>query len=377
MKCEKEDLLWEALRRNEDFKNDLREYHDHLDVDGADEHKELFQSLHEKWGIDNIPESYEISSIEIRNKLANDEDFSDVHPYGEHFRLDNFPVKYHDLSNVSIDQNKQLGAPNEWKVRIKSFPWLRRFIYSTKNRLIVSIDPFASDTEVFSEITKIKMEVRKNIKTIMESDKKNRSYSPVRISSYIEWLETYDKFVKNLIELIGEEDLTINNGAYIKPNSIPYRKFVTHEDAMVKCREIIKVYLRSLLQHYFNKKHKIEIKVNTELRKPRNFKRNLKELHKSEIVKLLSDKVKLTEKNKIESYCLGSNAYDPFTEDEYNKYETIFDGLDIASSSLIREDLRKTFENQVKEAILLIQNVPNIKFGLTRVDKVTKSSDEE
>jgi hypothetical protein len=222
------------------------------------------------------------------------------------------------------------------------------------------------------------MKSRLEIKGKLEKDSKYRTYNPTRINSYIEWLEAYDKFLKIIKDRFDEDKLTIDNGAYIKPDEIPYREFVTHEEAIIKCREIIITYLKQLFRSEIVKQKNMDIEINENIkRKPRNFIKNLEKLKHSKIADFVNRKISIIGDNNIDTSFLNSKFLDFITQADFNSLEPQFDNLNIASSSLIREDLRKSFENQVKEATLLIQNVPNIQFGVVRVEHIDETDEEE
>jgi hypothetical protein len=264
-----------------------------------------------------------------------------------------------------------LEHPDKWKAFIPNFWRLRKFMQWQEGRVVVSIDPFSNiDDDFKAELMDILMKERKNIRNSFNSKNNSRTYNVNLIPTYIKWLETYDNFVKRLKELVDEKLLTVTNGAYAKPKDIATSNFIFDSDIVKKRDDTIQIYLNELFHTKLLKLVQKDLKKPFVEKKPKNFKTNIKTIWGSpNINDLVDKKFKSLEINEIVSYFEGNEILCIFNKTERSKLELWFDRLNFASLVRSAGDLRKVLEDNIKDAALLIQNVPNIQFSIPRISE--------
>ncbi len=227
-----EDLIWEATRRNENYKKDYREF----------EKKRKKNKYHHDtghpWNLLSgfVDPNITIEEIkkEIKKKITAGNPYKKVHPYW-HLR-DKYYIKtekaviFHDVQDDS-----EVVEPNYRRVPPAKDFFNYTFYDSSpegcvylcidkevvSDRIVLSINPLANDDEIIGAIKKKKDKLKKEMRKSLE---KKRSFYPIPsdIKSYIEQLKKYDKLVK-IFRLNYEDEIKINNGIYEKPESFDWK----------------------------------------------------------------------------------------------------------------------------------------------------------
>jgi len=200
----KEDLMWETLRRNENYKTFYREV-----VKGKSGKDNIFkhQSEHH-FLIDphfKLLKLFDpsIDVLKIKKQIVNGADRRHVHPY------DHLTKKRHPVIQHRIPEAKSLSfIPSEndfYKEEDnKDFIFIKRSVL--KDRLVVSIDILAREEKIIKDI-KIMREValKMHRKNVTKDDADNKIFRgetslgficyPRDINKYINWLEKYDEII--------------------------------------------------------------------------------------------------------------------------------------------------------------------------------------
>jgi hypothetical protein len=193
LKYQKEDLIWEATRRNEGYKRLFKS-----DVD---------QNTKTALAIDffalNFLADPTIGIDNIKENIASDADPKEAHPYHGFFERYRKPVTYHQIP-LSVFQYwdelyrlEQEGTDNSTTLKEQFATWFQPFLNQTSGRILISVDPECSDKEIFAGITEIKRKVVREKKAIGEDKRFSpRAYFPRNIGEYIGWLRMYDEIIE-------------------------------------------------------------------------------------------------------------------------------------------------------------------------------------
>jgi len=256
VKYTKGDLLWEATRRNQDYKNEYdllslkyRESHNIYNIysmllqdqrpSAADLSDQRFMWPTDRWAIAVWPAQKEedikyspskyfsftgliklmnpsIDIYKIKKKISSGVPASDVHPYSyvddfEQMRPLNY---YHRIKQESfwfLFSKHKIGEANNICINENILG----------NNLLVIIPPYASDDSIKKAVLEARKMVVKGIKDELTSLNKKieRVFNPLFIKEYIGWLEKYDEIVARYIKLRGVESLTYDKGAVIIKDS--------------------------------------------------------------------------------------------------------------------------------------------------------------
>jgi hypothetical protein len=213
----KEDLVWESVRRNENYKKYYSRWQEHY----SDKISSRYHGL-DAYPIDNywkLSKLYnpEINIDEIKKQIENGEKPSDVHPYYNLFnRSETMPVIFHGVPGSKYHKDNNRSRYDFFDSSVD-----RKIICINKsvivNRVVISIDPLTSNTELFDEIKKIKTNAleaqedyssdkNKRLEIANEESKKEGESSPSwrnrhvdfkcytrDIHSYFGWLKIYDE----------------------------------------------------------------------------------------------------------------------------------------------------------------------------------------
>jgi len=211
MKYRREDLAWEAVRRNEYYK---QEYSDKVLSRQMGEETTLY-SLTARFKLFKLFDP-DIDIDQIRKQICEGKDRKDVHPY-YHLYSKRKPILQHDVPGLYKDHRK-IPSINDfnWSSRNDQMLLLRKAVVA--DRIVVSIDPTAKEDIIVEEIKSIRkraLQTRrdkyrgldKNIEdsvnedgTGLEEGDDNRiisrkSYSPRDIDKYIGHLRMYDRVI--------------------------------------------------------------------------------------------------------------------------------------------------------------------------------------
>ena len=167
IKYNKEDLLWEATRRNEDYK---ASYHQlRIDQpDTIDKWKRLWHpSVNYRWRIAGAIDPL-ISAKEIKEKVDLGAKLSEVHPYYKVFQDERRPVVHHKIPDIlyhaSEGASKSSFKLDYAKIERPMYRWLKKLLAQAKNRMVLTINPLAKENEIIKEIKKIRDEGLRTIK---------------------------------------------------------------------------------------------------------------------------------------------------------------------------------------------------------------------
>lgn len=238
VKYKKEDLLWEATRRNEEYK---AYYYKLIEKqsDEVDKWKRIWNPYNNyKWKIPGaIDPSIDVD--EIKEKINSGADPLEVHPYFRFFRDEKKAVIHHTTPELGAIRNtRPLSIHHSDKVKIDAplYKWVHDFIVTTKNRIVISINPLATDKTIKKEIKKIKDRALRNIKKETEDLKKNkeRVYLPRNIGQYIGWLRKYDEIVDYIKEKKGVDNLTIKDGIVMLPDNFSFLHIVRRKKPLLE-----------------------------------------------------------------------------------------------------------------------------------------------
>lgn len=232
----REDLIWEAVRRNENFKSDFIKLQEQIKdsaVDPSD--KDGFETdFMEKWSLDLVPDDYDLPVEEILDLIKQGKKRYLIHPYADYFDSAGPVAKLYDLSGLSLkiikvrddNSNHKIVSEKYRSIVIgsnKKKRILGHLLKKSDNRLIVSIDPTAPKEEIGDVLLNIKKDVRRKYKDNLQTNNiKTKLYNPDKISKYIGRLKKYDEMVEVFKKVNGNNKLDIKNGVIVKPKSFSF-----------------------------------------------------------------------------------------------------------------------------------------------------------
>lgn len=233
IKYNKEDLLWEATRRNEDYKASYHQLRSEQ-PDPVDKWKRLWHPyVNYRWRISGAIDP-SISAREIKENVGSGAKLSEVHPYYKTFDDERRPVIQHKIPDIlyqaSRDDSKSSSKLSQVEIEQSMYKWLKELIAQTKNRMVLTINPLAKEKEIIKEVKTIRDEGLRTIKAEIEDSKfRNRNYHPRDIGKYIGWLNKYDKVVNNFKEKLKGKSLTIDEGVVRIPNNFSFTELVPND----------------------------------------------------------------------------------------------------------------------------------------------------
>lgn len=229
------DLLWEATRRNEDYKSDyisvLGKYRNDLKDYGSI--TELPYVSFKRWGIVMVKESEtrlkifgwldpEIDVNEINKKISSGVNPLSVHPYAYLHELSiTNPNMYYHLMQKSPGQHF-----SEQKIDDDIYVCIKKDL--VRNRFLALIDPLSEDAFILKSIKQIKKKILKEMKREINSLKKKGEmvFFPRDVGDYIGWLKKYDSITDHARKQRGEAAITIKKGAVIIPDDFRFQDLV-------------------------------------------------------------------------------------------------------------------------------------------------------
>jgi hypothetical protein len=265
-KYQREDLIWEAVRRNELYKADYRR----LLKKESNKKKEI--SKWERlprglryslcWEMDGLLDP-EITIDEIKEVIASEERLrSVVHPYYYLYKKKPPVIQFKVKTSIYVPEEIIYG--HEFSI-LKSDPSAfvipKRFLI---DKIIIAIDPEAGDSRIIGEIKKIKQkaltQLEEELQKAIESkspreinydnddDKSQitkRTYYARELDSYIGWLKKYDQIITEYIRKNTAKGLILNDqGALELPKKCYFPDFVL-TDKDKKYATIVKAWERA------------------------------------------------------------------------------------------------------------------------------------
>jgi len=255
-KYQREDLIWEAVRRNELYKKD---YYQLLSKKYGDREMPRWEKLyffgeylHWKmlWLFNPMIDIDELK-VAIASKKLKEKD----HPYHHFYQQKRYPVIQFEVPDSMFNLKKRIPKHYFFEDNNdRSIVFIKKNVL--KDRLILSIDPMADNTQIVNDIIKIKKIASEKIKEKLESNSKIKNntrfdeeldadednkevgnelddkdirklfeedaiitkyYNPSDIVSYIKWLKMYDTVIMNFMKNNSKKRLKAEGGALILP----------------------------------------------------------------------------------------------------------------------------------------------------------------
>lgn len=206
------DFLWEATRRNEDYKRDYANMKHIANERFTKRVEQQFRKFMIKWGIQQMPPKDKyfllecvkmtdpaISIDDMKNSLNLGQDLYEVHPFcNEMLR----PV----LSHIYVqDRDPYDDVAYRWNLS-ESTRKLEIDFENIRGKLVLAIDPTAADEEILKIVKKIKDDTLRTIK----EDSRKKCFQR-EIDSYMEWFKKYDDVVSKL----GKKEIRLKKGAIV------------------------------------------------------------------------------------------------------------------------------------------------------------------
>ncbi len=226
-KYDKADILWEATRRNEEYKKHYQNVLNEFPVNKIAQWVRDCQPGNERWNIQILIDPA-ITIDEIKKDIDSGKNPEEAHPY-YHF-LKQYPVIQHKIPKMDFS-SKKAGVVNLDTIYVapKDIKLMIQFSNLIKNRVVVSFDPKANDALIKKEIKKIRKKILKQDKErIKESQKKQKGkfYYPRDIDKYVGWLQKYDEIIDHFEKGNKSDQLTIQNGSFILPEGFNFTDVV-------------------------------------------------------------------------------------------------------------------------------------------------------
>jgi len=246
MKYNKFDLMWEATRRNEDYRAQylsfLEKYQQEFNDRGNDTPDYLPYPQSGRWNINIIREEqgrikvlgwWVNPGIEIdviKGEILSGADPLSVHPYAymDQLTRTNPNIYYHQLKEKTGGEYF-----SEQDIDGDIYVCIKKSII--RNRMLALIDPMSEDKTIMMNIQKIKNKVLNDIKKQMPWLKEiNRKiFYPRDIHKYIGWLNKYDEIVDHLRQETEDGKLIIRNGVVIVPGSSTFREMLAKKGTII------------------------------------------------------------------------------------------------------------------------------------------------
>jgi hypothetical protein len=248
-KYTKEDLLWEATRRNQIYRDEFQNIIDDKNTLLVSElgcghqygfvevqrirklifDKKILPAYSERWGIE-FYNPY-ISVDDIKEEISKGYSIKEEHPYYNYYGMQELSVIEHKtLKNKPelFDKNYNSNYNSKNFKLIKkhfSYPY---FIISPKaiiNRTVISFNPESNFNDIIEKINNIRNRKLKNVKLQLK-ESKTKTYNPAKINTYIEWLKIYDAIEKNIFVLNSPKECKYENGVIVIPDMISFMQII-------------------------------------------------------------------------------------------------------------------------------------------------------
>ena len=191
-KYQKEDLIWEATRRNEGYRR--------LYGSGVDENTKTALAR-DFFGLNFLADP-DLDINTIKENIASGADPKETHPYHGFFERNAKPVAQHSIPNFvfqywdELYRSEQDHTGNIAKLQEQFETWFQPFLNQMPGRILISIDPEFSDREIEAGIKAVKKIAVKDKKAVGEDKRLSpRTFFPRDICKHIGWLEKYDEIV--------------------------------------------------------------------------------------------------------------------------------------------------------------------------------------
>lgn len=232
------DLLWEATRRNVEYRNDFLAMLEKYRADSR--HKEIENPGYlpyissDRWSILMVKEDDDrirvfgwldpsIEIDEIKKEIRSGAVPVSVHPYAyiHELKRTNPNIYYHHDSKQ--DRNEYF---TEHTINDSTYVCIKKGII--RNRVLVLIDPTASDKTIIDTVKDIKEEVLKAIRNKTDELKKMGEVVcyPRDIPQYIDYLKKYDYVVDYFSKTGPADKLSADGGASLVPKDFSFRDVV-------------------------------------------------------------------------------------------------------------------------------------------------------
>jgi len=214
----KADLLWEATRRNEDYKRLYEEVAGSRNEDKS-KWERIWHPGNFRWKIHRLLHP-SLSIDDIRAKIDKGADPNEVHPYHYMFEYEHQAIIQHHVPKIdSTDNDNPNRAQDGVKIDSDDYKKYQEFRAIVSNRILLSINPMTRDKDILPAIKKLKKDKRINIKQELDAKKVRgkRSYYPRDINSYIGWLLKYTEIVEHLTQKFGAQGLETDDGIIVLP----------------------------------------------------------------------------------------------------------------------------------------------------------------
>jgi hypothetical protein len=219
MSYTKADLLWEATRRNENYKKFYFEV-----AKSSQSKKDIWNKFwhpgNYQWKVDGLLDP-SISSDEINTQIIKGALRNDFHPY--YYILSKSKVNQHIPPKWLLILDAQLTCNPNNDDLAELLNWLRLKVFNDSNRILISFDIFENDEVIFGEIKKIKRNYRVKVRDDTVSNKtiEKRLYNPQKINHYLEWIKKYDEVI-DYFKKLPDAKFSIEKGATILNQKINF-----------------------------------------------------------------------------------------------------------------------------------------------------------
>jgi len=257
-KYTKADLIWEATRRNEDYKKDYKEVYDKYIVtnhmDNIASLKRIPDEKPNKWkirmdgglGFETYYWLDPTTTLENIYAEIKETGNSRLHPY---YRLFRSPVKINDsfyhgqawiethnvayLENHEKENNDVKATSGFFRLEIeisdeKSLNLICVDERDIEDQVLLTIHPLNTDEEIKNHVKKIKNKALRSIAAKIEGLKKNgvETRYPPDINDYIGWLQHYDIIIDFYIKNNNGVEFVIKKGAIVLPEKFDYEPLI-------------------------------------------------------------------------------------------------------------------------------------------------------
>jgi hypothetical protein len=241
----KEDLIWEATRRSEGYKQLFKsEIGENTKTDLAMDFFRL-----------NFPADPNLGIDKIEEKIASGADPKEVHPYHGFFERKEEPVAHrpipdfvyqHWYEHFPLEQDgTDTRATNKEQFEI----WFDLLLKQMPGRILISIDPKFSNREIFPGIAEIKRKAVEDKKAVGKDKQLSpRTYFPRDIGKYIDWLKTYDEIVATARK--EKLEVTADGSILTLPDSFSFKLMVPDELIVNGKKSEIKTVVRKYRNIY-------------------------------------------------------------------------------------------------------------------------------
>lgn len=226
----KADLLWEATRRNEEYKSLYNQVIGQMD-DAESKLKRVWHPGTYRWKIHGLLNP-SISIDEIRARIKGGADPNETHPYYYLFESERQGIIWHQVPDIEPGcLNDSTSHSAETETNSSDCIWYQNLRTITQERILVSINPMTSDRVIFEEIKKLKKGSRHILKDELNElkAKGKRTYYPRDIDKYIGWLKKYTEIVDYLGKKFGADRLSASNGVITLPDGFSFFEMVPND----------------------------------------------------------------------------------------------------------------------------------------------------